>query len=475
MARRAKNRTRKVGGKPRTKGSAGIARPKVGPLPEHWPALPPQNVAQAMNVFSQMQFIERMPESRQRRFQLRQVERVLRHAHATVPHYRDKLKGIDRIPNGRLDEEFFSRVPILTRSQIQSAGKSLRTRRLPPEHGRALMIRSSGSTGKPIEVVATDLRLIYSMACTLRAHYWHRGDETRKSLDIRSAYEPGTEPKDPRWSILPWSGPNPRLDINRPVEELFEGFIAEDPAYILSHPYTLMLLAERSRETGILPKNLIQVRAFGERLSPRIREVIGEVWKVPVIESYSANEMGTLAHQCPETENLHVQVENVRVEILNDDGKLCQPGEIGRVVVTNLHNFATPLIRYEIGDYAKVGAACSCGRTLPVLEHIMGRHRNVCVLKNGDRFFPEVGPVLRQQKEVRQFALHQRTLEDIELRLVLNRPLTDAEKADIQANVQQVLRYPFNVEIFEVEDIPRAANGKYEEFKSDIPGADFEG
>ena len=44
------------------------------------------------------------------------------------------------------------------------------------------------------------------------------------------------------------------------------------------------------------------------------------------------------------------------------------PGEIGRLVVTRLHHFATPLLRYDIGDYAEVGDACPCGRGLPVLR-----------------------------------------------------------------------------------------------------------
>jgi phenylacetate-CoA ligase len=474
MAKRSKYRARKTGRTSGVTGPPAVTASQIGPLPDHWPALPPSNISQAMSVFSQMHFIERMPPSQQQRFQLRQVERVLRHAYATVPHYRDKLAGIERIPQGRLDEEFFARIPILTRSDIQSDRMSMRSNKVPPQHGGTGLLRSSGSTGKPIEVAATGLRLTYSMACTLRAQYWHHGEETQKSLDIRSAYAPGTEPKDPRWSILPWSGTNPRLDINRPIAELFEQFIAEDPAYVLSHPYTLMLLAERSRETGILPKNLIEARSLGERLSPRIREVIREVWNVPMVESYSANEVGSMANQCPDTERLHVQVENVRLEVLNDDGAPCQPGTVGRVVVTTLHNFAMPLIRYEIGDYAEAGEPCTCGRSLPVLNYVLGRHRNLCVLKNGDRFFPELQAQLKSFPQILQFQAHQLTLEDIELKVVAARPFTDEERSEVQATIRRKLRYPFNVKIFEVADIPRAANGKFEEFRSDIPGSEID-
>ena len=53
--------------------------------------------------------------------------------------------------------------------------------------------------------------------------------------------------------------------------------------------------------------------------------------------------------------------ENLIVEIVDDKGAPCASGEIGRVIVTDLHNFATPLMRYDIGDYAEVAAPCLCG------------------------------------------------------------------------------------------------------------------
>ena len=421
-----------------------------------------------------MHFIEKMPSGQQKSLQLRQIERVLRHAYETVPWYRDKLTGIEHIPNGDLDEEFFSRIPILTRSDIQTNTTALRSTQVPLEHGGIGYLRSSGSTGKPIEITATRVRNFIGRGLSLRTYYWHRLDTTRKNVDIRTALEPGTKRKNLRWSSLPWSAPSPRLDLNLPINELFEQFIAEDPVYVQSHPYTLLLLAETSRKTGILPRKLKAARSFGEALSGHTRQVLREVWDVPVIDCYSATEIGIMAHQCPENENLHVQVENVRVEILDKKGTPCQPGDIGRVVVTPLHNFATPLIRYEIGDYAQAGKACACGRTLPVLNRILGRHRNLCVLKNGERFFPEIRENLTKFGHIRQFQAHQKTLEDIELRIVAVRPFSDEERGEVQALLQKKLHYPFNVNIIEVEDIPREANGKFEEFKSDIPGAEID-
>jgi phenylacetate-CoA ligase len=63
----------------------------------------------------------------------------------------------------------------------------------------------------------------------------------------------------------------------------------------------------------------------------------------------------------------------IYAEILDDADRPCAPGEVGRVVVSTLHNYAMPLFRYDLGDLAEVGPPCECGRTLPVLNRIVGR------------------------------------------------------------------------------------------------------
>ena len=78
-----------------------------------------------------------------------------------------------------------------------------------------------------------------------------------------------------------------------------------------------------------------------------------------------------------------MQAENVLLEIIDAAGNPLPPGNVGRVVITVLHNLAMPLIRYEIGDYAAFGGECTCGRGLPVLERIVGRARNMLRLPDG--------------------------------------------------------------------------------------------
>jgi phenylacetate-CoA ligase len=149
------------------------------------------------------------------------------------------------------------------------------------------------------------------------------------------------------------------------------------------------------------------------------------------------------------------------------------PGEQGRVVLTVLSNFATPLLRYEIGDIAVPGAPCACGRGLPVIERVAGRVRNMMTLPGGERRFPafdsgfygELGPV-------RQYQIVQKTRERLELHVVAERALTADEEAAIKRRLLDRLQQEFEVEFVRRDAIPRGPGGKYEEFMSEVPPPD---
>ena len=305
----------------------------------------------------------------------------------------------------------------------------------------------------------------------MRGHLWHKRDLGAKNVDIRMLESPDA-PRRTRWAPLPRGGPSIRLDIALAINELFDQLMDEDPVYLQTHPYTLGALVQRSNELGVRPPALRGVRTFGEVLDPPIRDACQKAWAVPVADAYSANELGTIAHQCPETTNLHVMAESVLVEILDDDGRACEPGETGRVVVTALHNFATPLIRYELGDYATQGGTCPCGRTLPALARVLGRVRNLICYPDGARRFLEawVGEIA-SIAPIRQFQLTQRTLQQFEVKLAVGRALSAAEEDAVQGMLTDKLQHPFEFQLVYVDEIPRAANGKYEEIRSEVSAA----
>lgn len=405
--------------------------------------------------------------------QFRQLEPLLAHAAATVPFYRERFKaaGYDPVGDG-VTPETWLKLPCLKRDDIQSAGRSLMSGQVPAGHGRLFEHFTSGSTGKPLHAYGTELTHFFWMALTLRDHLWHKRDMGGKLASIRSKVSDGARQGwGPATDAVFATGPSAALNIQADLDTQLKWLMQQAPDYLLSHPSNLAALARRCREQDIRLPQLREVRSFGETLPPGLRDLCRKAWNVPLVDTYSAEEVGYIALQCPQHEHYHVQAENLLVEVLGNQGQPCAPGETGKVVVTTLHNFAMPLLRYEIGDYAEVGEPCPCGRGLPVLQRIMGRQRNLVTLPDGRQHWPSFPSNLwLSVAPVRQFQLTQKSLEHIDIRIVAERSLTADEEARLTALLNEQLGYPFRLTFCRVERIERKPNCKFEDFVSELSG-----
>ncbi|MDD5329028.1 MAG: hypothetical protein PHX38_03425 [Sulfuricella sp.] len=443
--------------------------PPLTPLPLvegiSWPAIPTPRAAGFMAMQYQLDQSQWLPPDEILRRQLAQAAIVLRHALDTVPHYRDKYAGWH--PGDRLDEAAWRRLPLLERGEIQEHFEQLRSTRLPASHGKIMTYGSSGSTGRPIQALGTETTHFFWLALGLRDHLWHRRDFSKKHGAIRSKVERANTPGWAEWADSFASGPSAMLNIQTDIDTQLDWLLAEAPDYLITHPSNLQALVERSNERGIRPAGLREVRTFGEMLKPDLRAQVRDAWGIPLSDLYSAEELGYIALQCPESEHYHIQAENLLVEVLREDGTPCAPGEIGMVVVTTLHNFAMPLIRYRLLDYAEAGEPCHCGRGLPVIRRIVGRQRNMITLPDGRRHWPSFpGSAWLAIAPIRQFQLVQEDLQTIRVRMVCPRPLTAEEEDMVRRMLTGKLRYPFQFVLEYPASIEPGPNRKFEDFVS---------
>jgi len=244
--------------------------------------------------------------------------------------------------------------------------------------------------------------------------------------------------------------------------------VRTDPTYLVIYPSALDAVVHALAARGLRLPALRQVRTISEALAPATRAACAEVLGVPVVDTYSAEEVGYIALQCPDHPHYHVVAERLRVEILDDADRPCPIGATGRVVVTDLHNLATPVIRYDLGDLATVGAPCPCGRGLPVLTRIVGRRRGLLRYPDGRVTWPVFTVACRQAARYRELQLVQDTLDQLRLRVVADAPLTDADRAALTAALRGALGHPFAVAIEEVAALGRSPAGKLEEFVSHV-------
>lgn len=439
-----------------------------------WPAIGSDASAHLQSLLFQLGHSQWLPAECIRERQLDQLKHLLRHATTSVPHYAGTFRGIDI---DRLDWAAFQSLPLLRRKELQTGFDALKSTSIPASHGEVVEGRTSGSTGTPVRFLQTAVSQLFWNALTLREHLWHKRDFSGKLAAIRVKVDEGRWPD---WgapvAMLFNTGSGATLNVRTDVEKQLDWLISENPDYLITHASNLGVLAELTLRRGVQLPKLRQARTYSEALRPDLRDTVRKAWGVEVADVYSGEEAGYIALQCPICEHYHVQSENLLVEILDESGRPCEPGEIGRVVITPLHNFAMPLIRYEIDDYAEVGNSCPCGRGLPVLTRIHGRRRNMIMLPDGRRHWPSF-PVIRYSgiAPICQIRIIQRTLTRIEAIYTAERPLSAGEKQGMVKAIQEALGYPFEVDMLMVEDIPRPANMKIEDIVSDVAVARFGG
>ena len=202
------------------------------------------------------------------------------------------------------------------------------------------------------------------------------------------------------------------------------------------------------QEEGNGIPGLQAIQTFAETLTPateaRIRSALG----VPVRNLYSCTEAGYVASPCPDAPGLHVHAENVLLEILDERGDPCPPGQAGRVVLTPLHNLLTPLLRYEIMDDAVPGPSCSCGRGLPVLLRVEGKRRPLFHLADGRRKSPVwLIEALRNLGGIRQQQLVQKGVDHLLIRVVPASDWTSGHANRIRQFAHDFFGYPLMVDV----------------------------
>lgn len=438
-----------------------------------WPAIPNPFECLVLGLLDQFQLYERLPASFLQAMQFSQLEQLVEHAVKHVPwyqrHYGPELKRWRK----RSDPAAYRRFPVLSRSTLQQAGTSLKSESVPKEHGQSRLVSSSGSTGSPVRVLQTELARGYDKALLLRHVLTHGMAPSSTAGVIRKLYEPVPTATGSAaahgWLPGYISGPLVQLDISASLAEQAEWLLREKPAHLLSLSNNLGELARYCSEAGIAMPFLKAARGFGEPVTDIIRTRVREAFDVPVIDEYSTIEAGPIAFECPEQGNLHVCSETVYVEVLDEKGRACRPGHVGRVVVSVLHNFAMPLLRYELGDLAEVGAPCACGRGSPVLRRVLGRSRGLFTYPDGSRRQPNMSSLVNQEVlPIRQYKVVQTHVDRVRVTLVTPSSPSAQTRDALIAAVRRDLGYDFEVQLEFVDHIPRAESGKYEVIMSEV-------
>lgn len=432
-----------------------------------WPALPDPIFGLLWSAYHELERTQWLKPEEINVAQLKQFSILLAHCQEHVPFYQKTLKDFSAFD--------LKNIPLLTRQTYQSNFDDIKTKFLPPEMilGENSTF-TSGTNGVPIEVRKTSRDELWWLALTMRDFEWNQMDPRKSIAAIRLIAMTSKDLpiamkgiSSPSWfpsanGKTPFeSGPAFGLDIRQDPNLQLQWLQLTNPSYLISLPSNLDVLASILKERNLKFKNLEMIQVIGETLDPNVKRRIEESFGVPVTNLYSANECGYIASQCPSGNGMHVHSEHVLTEVLNDKNQDCGPGETGRLVLTNLSNFATPFIRYEIlDDVTLADKPCSCGRGLPLWTQINGRRHPMLFLANNRRKV-STGVMLgiRQIGGVHQFQVIQHNVNNFTLKVVPNHEWTDKHSQKMIQCIQNEVEALVHVDVKKYASLERP-NGK---------------
>jgi phenylacetate-CoA ligase len=252
---------------------------------------------------------------------------------------------------------------------------------------------------------------------------------------------------------------------NENFERIFEKLRLYQPKIIRGYPDPLMFLAEFSKKNGITELTPRAINTTGNILYPEARDLIERQFKCKIFDSYNS-EAGAVAFECETHSFYHLAMEYAITEIIHD-GKETEPNQKGKLITTDLLNYAMPFIRYDTQDIVTKGSAnCRCGRKLETITRIEGRDNDILVTPSGKYLIVHNFTGYFQRSDtpaygrVDQFQVIQKNKDHIEINLVKGIGFNEEIREKILGYWQEYIGKDVHVEVNVVEQIPLTVSGK---------------
>ena len=328
---------------------------------------------QAFEAFNRLLASERSSESELYEAQDLALRRVVCNAMTRTRFYK-RLYGDAGFELGDMGQiGWFQKLPIVTKNHLREFFDDFVAE---GECGSLKISTTGGSTGTPTktgydrrvpeEIYAWRVQHWYGVKPWDHHAYVWRDTRPTKLARVKNA-------------LLWWPSRHLKLDATFMSEESIENFIRAynrlKPTLLYGYVGAVTQLAQYVLDQSLdvhIPKMTWVTSA---PLTSVQRELLIRAFKAPVCDQYGSCEVRGIAQQCPEGGGLHVNVEHVNLNFVDDTGMEVPRGEYGRTLVTNLEDYVFPLIRYENGDRGRwlKNSCCPCGRTLPMIDSVKGR------------------------------------------------------------------------------------------------------
>lgn len=329
---------------------------------------------------------------------------ILRHAAANTRHYGDLVRSAGLDPNA-LEAEDLARLPLLTKLDLVEHGERLQA---PMRPGTTSWKTTGGSTGVAVRLRKDRVATAAEQAASWRSYAWYGirpGDRQARFWGM-----PQTAKSRLRFGAIDFILNRDRFSAfafrREDLGRYYARLAATRPAWVYGYVSMLVQFAQHCLDEA-LPLVDTGVRAIvttSEVLAPGDRALLAEAFGAPVYDEYGCGEVGAVLYEC-ERGTKHLMAENLFVELLPDPTP--EEPEAARLVVTDLHNRATPLLRYDLGDRVVPAPPCVCGRGLPSFARVFGRAYDVVETRDGTRYHGEFFLYVLEEARERRLAVRQ--------------------------------------------------------------------
>lgn len=401
------------------------------------------------------------------RMQQKKLRAVIKHAYHNVPFYHRLFDSAGVKPDDIKTVDDLSKIPIITKSQIQHAGSDIIARNV--EISKCTERTTSGSTGLPLKIIRCGEESSIGGATYSRLYKENgrRGDDVvyaltgpqhipdieNRSLFYNIAYNLATKScGEPTYKYV---------SVFENMKDQLSILIKTNPTVISGYPTSIKLLAMAAQDSGInIHPRLIFTAS--ELLDAESRQIISSIFDVNPIDFYATVENDVVAWECSEHTGYHMNIDTVAIEFIKDNEAVAT-GEKGEVILTNLYTYAMPFIRYKIGDVASPSEEqCPCGRGLPLMKNIQGRVDDFVKLPDGRVLSPMTFYAL--MKPFFPVLLHYKIIQEREdrfiIELVKGKDFSEDIIPRIERRFKEVLGNDIQIEFGIADKITKEKSGK---------------
>jgi phenylacetate-CoA ligase len=389
---------------------------------------------------------------------------LLEHAGRHVPYWRQLFERIRFDPRGVRSPADLRELPVLTRETIQERFHDFLD---PTRHPSNIRKGTSGTTGVPLRFEYCNESEAWRQATRLRGYGWAGYRQGMATLHYW-----GAGARAPRGLTAA------KIRLDRLIRrEVYVDAVKQDeaslrgvvellrrmrPHAIVAYTQALVAFARWVADRGLRDWPDVRILCAAEPLLGGDRKALERAFGPEVYETYGSRETMLIAAECEAHEGMHLSEENLLVEMVRD-GAAAAPGEAGDVVVTDLHNYGMPFIRYANGDVGTLSpeGRCRCGRNLRRLASVEGRRVDMLRDANGEAVSGMVFITLMQIETelVRAFQVVQRKSGDVELKVVRGADWDDRRFAATLTRAEQYFK-GLPVRVIFCDEIPPSPSGK---------------